>query len=149
MGSGAPLYMKTGRQWGRVGLRNMAELEKEGEMEEKIGWNLLYPFPCWILWYALHCIMICKYDKMWVVLSKEIWSNALFSDSWKCLSNGRALFICFLRNSPSAISSAPSSLLSAASHSFFFFFLLNQSPSPTFLSYVFHSSPRMYGREKL
>ncbi len=46
------------------------------------------------------------WQNMKVVLSGKIWSNALFSESWKCLSSWRILFICLLRNPHSAISSS-------------------------------------------
>ncbi len=57
-------YKKWEAKRGGMGLGIMAEWEKK-EKEEKIRWNLLYPSPCWILWYVLHCIMTCKYDKIW------------------------------------------------------------------------------------
>lgn len=56
---------KEEENWARDGLRKCGRVREERKMEEKIRWNLLYPFPRWFLWYVQHCIMICKYDKIW------------------------------------------------------------------------------------
>lgn len=77
------------------------------------------------------------WQNMKVALSREIWSNALFSACWKCLSTGKkTLFICLWRNPHSAIPFCLPPSLSSSPHSpsVHFFFCLNPSPSPTFSS---------------
>lgn len=89
------------------------------------------------------------WQNMKVVLSREIWSNALFSACWKCLSSWKILFICLWRNPHSAVSFCLPPSLSSSPHSpsLHFFFasirLLLQLFRPSF----FRSSPRMYGSQ--
>ena len=78
------------------------------------------------------------WQNMKVALSREIWSNALFSACWKCLSTGKKKLFSFASEE---ILIQPS--LSVCLHLYpallihpvcTFFFCLNPSPSPTFSS---------------
>lgn len=69
------------------------------------------------------------WQNMKVVLSREIWSNALFSACWKCLSSWKILFICLWRNPHSAVSFWMPPSLSSSPHSPSLHFFLPRSVS--------------------
>lgn len=143
-------HVRRRRGMGEGWVKEMWESERR-KREEKIRWNLFYPFPRWFLWYVQHCIMICKYDKIW----KWYWAGK--SGLMHCFQSFENAFqseesfsfasyeILIQPSPPFSVCQLPSQTLSPSLQIFSEVLLFLQLFSPCF----WHPSPSMYVQKSI